>query len=335
MSVADMQTSTVPSSDAPSSPSKWALLPRGWRWVAGLVACGLVPITLCRMFGIEYDALALIIAFMPWFWPLALVAVIFGLLSRSWLALGLACCLLLLQTAWLVPLFTGSRAPLASGTPLTIMSSNLLHGKANTDEIIALIKSSNVDLLAMQEVTPDAVARLDAAGIRKLLPNFVDGLDNVIYSRLPIQSKPLNRPLPEGSMLGTQIEVANQTINFVDVHPQAPLTRSHIPWTEDQPVLLAELAALPGATVLAGDFNATLDHRIMRDLQAEGYVDAAESAGDGFAPTYPQGTRFPRFPMVTIDHVMFRNVDAGVAATSTHPIQNSDHRALIVTLVLN
>ena len=47
------------------------------------------------------------------------------------------------------------------------------------------------------------------------------------------------------------------------------------------------LAALPGADgrgdvqILAGDFNATLDHAELRALLDRGYIDAADAVGEG------------------------------------------------------
>ena len=39
--------------------------------------------------------------------------------------------------------------------------------------------------------------------------------------------------------------------------------------------------------ILAGDFNATLDHAEFRALLDRGYVDAADAVGDGLTPTWP------------------------------------------------
>ena len=54
--------------------------------------------------------------------------------------------------------------------------------------------------------------------------------------------------------------------------------------------------------VLAGDFNATLDHAELRRLLDRGYRDAAEQAGVALRPTWPAGKSLPT--LVTIDHVL-------------------------------
>jgi endonuclease/exonuclease/phosphatase (EEP) superfamily protein YafD len=83
--------------------------------------------------------------------------------------------------------------------------------------------------------------------------------------------------------------------------------------------------------VLAGDFNATLDHENLRDLIDTGYRDAGDVAGNGLDPTWPSRLKFP--PPVTIDHVLAEPpvliLDYGVKR-----ISKSDHRAVYVELGL-
>ena len=51
---------------------------------------------------------------------------------------------------------------------------------------------------------------------------------------------------------------------------------------------LAEVMANPASpTIVAGDFNATRDHRQFRELLDNGYTDAGSDAGAGILPTYP------------------------------------------------
>ena len=99
----------------------------------------------------------------------------------------------------------------------------------------------------------------------------------------------------------------------------------------------ADLRAVPRATpssrlrILAGDFNATLDHAELRRLIDSGYVDAAAEVGAGLRATWPNARRLP--PPVTIDHVL-ADARAGVQEFSVHPIPGTDHRAVFAELVL-
>src|SRR5690606_19927857 len=93
-----------------------------------------------------------------------------------------------------------------------------------------------------------------------------------------------------------------RVVEIVDVHTLAPLR-------PDTPDWLAGLAALPSAAsssatirILAGDFNASLDHAALREVVNRGYVDAADATGKGLHPTWPANRRSP--PLITIDHVL-------------------------------
>jgi endonuclease/exonuclease/phosphatase (EEP) superfamily protein YafD len=115
------------------------------------------------------------------------------------------------------------------------------------------------------------------------------------------------------------------------VHPAAPVSASETAkWTHDLDVLPP--AASPGALrILAGDFNATLDHHALRRLISTGYEDAAEEAGKGLVPTWPAGRRIP--PLITIDHVL-ADVRCGVRSLTVVPIPGSDHRGVLAVLTL-
>jgi endonuclease/exonuclease/phosphatase (EEP) superfamily protein YafD len=89
-------------------------------------------------------------------------------------------------------------------------------------------------------------------------------------------------------------------------------------------------AAGPGAVIVGGDYNSTPDMRQFRDLLTDGYHDAVEQTGSGFAPTLPADTRFP--PVITIDHVLARNAVASSIMTIDAP--GSDHRSLLANIAV-
>jgi endonuclease/exonuclease/phosphatase family metal-dependent hydrolase len=99
---------------------------------------------------------------------------------------------------------------------------------------------------------------------------------------------------------------------------------------------VADLAALPAPEpgvlrVLAGDFNASLDHAAFRRLLAQGYRDAAREAGRAMVWTWaPLRARFPR---LAIDHVLI-DPRMGIAAVDVVAVEGSDHRAVVTELVL-
>ena len=83
--------------------------------------------------------------------------------------------------------------------------------------------------------------------------------------------------------------------------------------------------------ILAGDFNATLDHAELRRVLGRGYADAGDELGSGLRATWPSHRRFP--PPVTIDHVL-ADTRVGARSLDTFDVRGSDHRAVLVELVL-
>ena len=81
--------------------------------------------------------------------------------------------------------------------------------------------------------------------------------------------------------------------------------------------------------ILAGDFNATLDHTSLRRLIGEGYVDAANETGSGLIPTFRQWW----VPPITLDHVL-ADTRCGVRRMKVYDLPGSDHRAVFAELRL-
>jgi endonuclease/exonuclease/phosphatase family metal-dependent hydrolase len=113
------------------------------------------------------------------------------------------------------------------------------------------------------------------------------------------------------------------------VHPLPPITASSVrSWR-------ATLRTLPPARrgpprVIAGDFNATLDHRELRRLLDTGYADAADVTGGGLRTTWPVQRRRPP---VTIDHVL-ADERLAVLRYEVHELPGTDHRAVLAELAL-
>ena len=97
-----------------------------------------------------------------------------------------------------------------------------------------------------------------------------------------------------------------------------------------------QAVALDGPVVLAGDFNATMDHRWMRELVGRGFDDAVVQARSRWQPTWPSagevsvlGLRPPS--LLQLDHVL---VNRGLRARGTMSltIPGTDHRAVLAVL---
>jgi endonuclease/exonuclease/phosphatase (EEP) superfamily protein YafD len=226
--------------------------------------------------------------------------------------------------------------PPASGPALRVVTANVYFGQGDAEVVVGLVRKSDADVLFVQELTESAVTRLKQAGLEDLLPHAQLELrggsrGSGIYSRYPLSEGP---PVPATYMAQPTalLELpAGDTVELVCVHPVAPGLRrwgGASRWREELGLLPAP-GGLP--RVMAGDFNATLDHAAFRAVLALGYADAAQQTGKGLTPTW--GIPGRERAVLTLDHVL---VDAGCAVRdySVHMVPGSDHRAVYAEIQL-
>jgi endonuclease/exonuclease/phosphatase family metal-dependent hydrolase len=220
-----------------------------------------------------------------------------------------------------------------------LASLNLLHGRADVDAVVALVRERAVDLLVLVELPDRTRRRLHAAGLDDLLPSSAvlaarqgreDSWGAGVWSRLPAEpagavpgfsSQPTLRPTVPGA---PAVEVSA-------VHSHPPVWT---PWTVPQwESDLADLGAPRPDVVrlLAGDLNATPDHRAFRDVLDRGWTDAARATGAARRTTWTP-LHAPQ-PRLVLDHVLV-DPRVGVASFDVVRVRGTDHRALVADLVL-
>ncbi|WP_433604277.1 endonuclease/exonuclease/phosphatase family protein [Dactylosporangium sp. CA-139114] len=262
---------------------------------------------------------------------LALVAPVPGLI--------LAGCGVVLA-ALVAPRLVPRRRPV-EGVRLRVMCANLLYGRNATPAFVDQLKIDDIDVLAVQELTADGLAALHDAGIDALLPHRVvapapGGGGSGLFSRHPITG-PQTRTLEAIAMWQTAATVhvpGAGPVLIESAHPYPPrLGRVGI-W-RDQIAAQATPSADEPPRVLLGDFNATLDHAVLRGLLRAGYRDAAAERGRGLTPTWPLRTETLPFwtPPITLDHVLV-DERIGVREFGSRPAGESDHRPVVAELVL-
>ncbi|MEV4306252.1 endonuclease/exonuclease/phosphatase family protein [Nonomuraea sp. NPDC049624] len=224
-------------------------------------------------------------------------------------------------------------APAAHGAALRVLAANLLLGTADAAGLTAQVRSLRPDVLTLQEFTPLAERRLAAAGLRELLPYAVTwpapgAGGSAVYARHPLTAGELIEAGGFGQATAVLRHPGGARVEIVSVHPCAPKR------TGRRPCWLAGLQRLPRGDgrlrVLAGDFNATLDHLPLRELLAAGYRDAADAMGRGLSATW--GGWGP-LPGVTIDHVLAGERMAVRDFRVLAPV-GSDHRPVYAELLL-
>jgi endonuclease/exonuclease/phosphatase (EEP) superfamily protein YafD len=243
-------------------------------------------------------------------------------------ALGLA-----LHAGLAVPSYAGQHA--SGRADLTVLTANLRLGRADPVAVRRLVADSRADVVVLEEVTPVEVNAI--LPLRESYPYVAGGaapgaFGTVVFSRWPlVQVRQL--PVSKG---GWQMRVqSSRPFWLVAVHTSQPLV-DYPKWRADHEALTKALGALDGPVVAAGDFNATLDHRPMRDLLGLGFADAARQANAGWQPTWPASRdadgSFPfGLSVLTLDHVLLSKQLSAIS-TSTHLVARSDHRALVARL---
>ncbi|GAA4084401.1 endonuclease/exonuclease/phosphatase family protein [Actinomadura miaoliensis] len=288
-----------------------------------------------------------LLAFTPYAAAAAPLPVLVALVLRRWWAAVAATAIAAALTAAVLPRAVAGGGPAARGPVVRVLTANLLLGQADPARIVDLVRRFNVDVLSLQELTPEARDRLERAGLARLLPRKVvdarwGAAGSGIYSRHPLRAL----PSPPGmSMASPQAEITlpgGRRVAVTAVHPVPPLSAEEFrQWRRDLAGLpAAATAAHSGGTgpgvastpvrILAGDFNATLDHATLRNLIERGYADAADRAGAGLVPTW--GLRSAR-PPLAIDHVLV-DERCAVRRVTVHDLPGSDHRSLYAEIRL-
>jgi endonuclease/exonuclease/phosphatase family metal-dependent hydrolase len=307
--------------------------------VAVWVVTALVAVwAVVRVGGLEQGMLMVrLLAFTPYVAAGGLVPLLASVLTGQWAATAVAFAAVVVLDAGVVPRAVGSSSTVV-GVPIRVMALNLLLGEADAAEVVELVRERGVDVLAVQEYTSAARDALAAAGIDVLLPHqqlspqpLASG--SGLYSRFPLSGATLS--VNPGGAYHQAVAVVSapgaRPVEVHSVHPDPPG-----PGTGWAAGLRAQLPAAAGRPlrILAGDFNATLDHVELRRLLATGYHDAADRVGRGLTPTWPYfGRRTRLVPKVTIDHVL---VDRGIGVRDFEAVTmpRTDHRAILATVVV-
>ncbi|WP_335989204.1 endonuclease/exonuclease/phosphatase family protein [Glycomyces sp. MUSA5-2] len=317
--------------------SRWLRI-LSWTGTAGVVAY-----TLIRVLGLETGwVLVTTVAFVPYFVLAALVAAGVQAAVRHWAALAVTGAAVIALAVVLVPRMSADELPAAGGAEFTVMSVNLYVGQTDLGKVVDLVAEHRPDLLSVQELTPGAAEGLAELGLEELLPYSILEPDELAVGTGLYAAHPLERITTVGRdgifyQIGAEVDLGGEAVRFMAVHTAAPATPERIPlWEDDFEQMPRPDGGAPW--VLAGDFNATLDHDNLRGLLADGYTDAADAAGEGLTPTwrpieggYLNGIVRP--PAVTLDHVL---AEDGLAVLDYAVLDKdgSDHAPVLATLRL-
>jgi endonuclease/exonuclease/phosphatase (EEP) superfamily protein YafD len=293
----------------------------------------------------------------------AVAAVVVAATTVWWLTVLLALPAAMLL-AWQLPppRPPGYRAATGSGPgaevpTLRVFTVNARGGWADPGAVLRAVRMHDVDVLAVQELTPDLVSRLAEAGLAEVLPSThldprLGSAGAGLWARWPLY------PLPPLSDLAAAAPRAHvdltdgRSVTLAVVHTKAPTKGRANQWQRELALLSSGLAGAPGPQIVAGDFNASRDHQPFRDVLAAGFLDCADAARRRPWPGFTWPTTLdarvnrdqPRFrdwlrarrtlPVMRLDHVLISRAGATVREVRTIRIPGTDHRGVLAAIDL-
>lgn len=227
----------------------------------------------------------------------------------------------------------------------SIMTFNIQAPEDAIGSIIAVIRDSGADIVAVQELTSRAAARFDAElaelyPYQALHPRDNDNAGQGVLSRMPILDDEYWRLESLDTKLGHQRVVVDwdgTPVTLFNTHPVPPLTQrgfSTVNHTIELTDVLNRAEAVDGPVVIVGDFNMSEAFDLYQRF-TERYTDAYAEVGQvGFGFTFPQG-RFLPFPIVRLDYVFYDAAFRGVEARVWPDSGGSDHLPVLARLILD
>lgn len=274
------------------------------------------------------------------------VAVIIAAATARWLAVLFAIPTVMLLIWQLPPHRRISyQAPAAlsreSGSALTLVRLRLLTvnaqaGAADPAALLRTLRRHNVDVLAVQELTPQMVSRLAAAGLAQLLPfSHLDprsgSLGTGLWARWPLTPLP---PVPGLTSAAPRARIdptGGRPVTLTAVHALAPMRGHTDRWQRELALIRQTLTTVDGPQVVAGDFNASRDHRPFRDLLAAGFLDCADSSQSRSWPGFTWPAARGRLPVMRLDHVLVSRT-ATVRMTHAIRLPRTDHHGVLAAI---
>ncbi len=89
-----------------------------------------------------------------------------------------------------------TRSPPQGAERITVMNANLYEGRADAEEVVDAVRDNHVDILVLEEITPDLLAQMDAAGLAELLPDRVGEPDYMVAGTMILANRAADRPRP-------------------------------------------------------------------------------------------------------------------------------------------
>lgn len=343
----------IPASRRPRRRAKHGVL-SAFLWLVMLATFALLALRLIPLDYSTGNMVPELASFVPLAFIPAIICLIFAVVWRRWVLTAVCVLAIAINGVWHIGYFiptqtvsdlasdlaTASASADTSDSYARIMTLNTNNGGASAEEIVAICREQNVEVLCLQETTSEFVEELEAAGIADVLSYSVvsegasaisNGGRNGIWTAAPMDDISRNLlPIDTSSMPAATVQIGDQDVRIVSVHPNSPVRGAQDLWNEGL-ATIGTLSEYSHSYVIMGDFNSTWDHARFRELLGSTFVDASQQAGEGFHMTYPSNSIIPS--LIEIDHIVYTQ-DSGIAVSSleTLAVSGTDHKALLGTL---
>ncbi|GAB4086999.1 endonuclease/exonuclease/phosphatase family protein [Myceligenerans cantabricum] len=334
--------------DEPEGPSTWQRIVTWFLW-----GCSAPVLAVLGARAMPDDGITPVAQLVPFF-PYAVLAavplVVLSVMGRRYvLSLILMGCVTLggyVAASAFVP--TEHQAVTAdpddAGT-LRVMTVNALYGSADPAWIVETVRADEVEVLAVQELTPELEGALMDEGLGKLLPHQVTGKVETggaggsgLFSALKLGGERAGESTTF-AMPSAVVDVGGVDVRIRSIHPVPPMPGHTDTWKRELRDVRATARSDTTAQIMLGDFNATYDHASFRDILGDRFRDAWREKGAGLERTWPEGRTLPllgtRIPaLVALDHVV---VDDAMQVAEVHSqiVPGTDHRAVLSTIVVS
>jgi len=232
-----------------------------------------------------------------------------------------------------------SRRRNVDGDGVAVLSSNLQYSNPAADACVRDLVMHQPDYMVVLEMTDETRKKLDDAMNDYVLLNRGEGPLGMLagiwaHERVKdaVESSGVAKVGARGDLLPwVRTKVNGQPLTLLAVHLTAPDTKKNLAsWNQSFADLDEYAQSTPGHLMVAGDFNAVLDHGGMRHLTRT-LRDSASSLGKRHSMTWPtDGYVFKKFlpwPVMGIDHALLSG-NLRVDTYKEYRIHGSDHAAL-------
>ena len=310
----------------PADPVRWWTVPLA---AALLLAwAGTVFVDLGGLLGVVPVVLATLV---PLVTVAAVPVVTLAVRRRRWESAAAAVVAGLLPWVFVAGYATPAPEPPRPGDPVTMLVVNAHGGRADAEQIVTAVRTNNVDVLVVTELSRTLSNELSDARLGTfLLPQWFRVQDAPDAGLGVWANAEVGDPRV---VAGTRWPAVSFTVptrsgelRVVAGHVVPPVPNRAGRWRSD----LSALGSAAGGrdhTMLVGTFNASPWHARYRSMLASAkLVDAADVQGGGLRPTWPTWTPLP---LVPLDSALVTE-DLHVISADTVPVEGTDHRALLV-----